>query len=723
MLSEFRRILPLTTVFALAVSISAAQDAKPAAPAAPAAPKITYDEHIRPILREHCFSCHSADKQESGLALDSYQKAMAGGSSGEVVLPGDLASSRLWALVSHAEQPKMPPRQDKLAAAKLDLISKWIEQGAPENAGSKVTLKKNPLAAVSASTTGKPEGPAAMPEGLLKQPVLYTKRSGQITALATSPWAPLVAVAGQKQVTLYNSESGELLGILPFPEGIPQVVRFSRNGSVLLIAGGRGGQSGRVVLYDVKTGKRIAKIGDELDAVLAADINSTHTLVALGGPNRVVRIYSAQTGELLHEIRKHTDWIYAAEFSPDGKLLATADRSGGLFVWEGETAREVQNLRGHTGAVCDVSWRQDSTILASVGEDTTAKLWDLNEGKAMKSWNAHAGGGFCVRFAHDGRLVSAGRDNIVKTWAADGAAQKSFPAFSEPALRCAFTHDDKCVLGGDWLGNVKLWNAAEAKEVRSLAANPPTLAMRVDVAKADLEAKTAIATTAANELKAAQQAAEGKAKSLEAAVAAHKSLAAAQAALSPASNGAAAAGIKAETVKAAVDSVTAAVLAAQGSVEKLTKENADAQSLFAANKQAADATTAAVEPAKRALTQAEADQRAFDESAGKLTAAADAAAKRLAALTAELTQAQSETAATADLAVQKAAAAKALADQVAALQAELNKAQAEQKAAEETAAAKAKAVAEAQAAVSEAQAAAESSQSDRKAFVEAYGAK
>ena len=51
-------------------------------PAAPAADKkITYDEHVRAIFREHCFSCHSADKQESGLALDSYQKTMAGGSS------------------------------------------------------------------------------------------------------------------------------------------------------------------------------------------------------------------------------------------------------------------------------------------------------------------------------------------------------------------------------------------------------------------------------------------------------------------------------------------------------------------------------------------------------------------------------------------------------------------------------------------------------------------
>src|SRR5262245_22761575 len=92
----------------VAATIGIAQDAKPSATPQP---RITYDEHVRPIFREHCFSCHSADKQESGLALDNYAKAMAGGSSGEVVLAGDLASSRLWALVSHAEQPKMPPRQ------------------------------------------------------------------------------------------------------------------------------------------------------------------------------------------------------------------------------------------------------------------------------------------------------------------------------------------------------------------------------------------------------------------------------------------------------------------------------------------------------------------------------------------------------------------------------------------------------------------------------------
>jgi WD40 repeat protein len=577
---HFLVVLPCTTA---CLSRVAAQDAKPAA--APAQ-KITYDEHVRPILREHCFSCHSADKQESDLALDTYQKAMAGGSSGEVVIAGDLGSSRLWALVSHMEEPKMPPRQDRLAAAKLDLISKWIEQGAPENARSQVTIKKNPLASAVVSSIGRPSGPIAMPTGLVKQPVLHTQRPGQITALAASPWAPLVAVAGQKQVSLYQSDTGELIGILPFPEGIPYVLRFSRNGSLLLAGGGRGGQSGCVVLYDVASGRRIAKIGDELDAVLAADINSTHTLVALGGPNRVVRIYSVQSGEVVHEIRKHTDWIYAAEFSPDGKLLATADRGGGLFVWEAETARESLMLRGHTGAVFDVSWRPDSQMFASSGEDGTIKLWGLSEGPAVKSWNAHAAGAFCVRYAHDGRLVSSGRDNAVKTWTADGAAQKSFPAFAEAALRCAFTHDGQRVVGGDWLGNVKLWNAEKATELGSLVANPPTLEMRIAAAKADLVAKEGLASEAAKELEAALK-----------------------------------------------------------ELDQLSDAKSDAEAKVAAKRQASEAAAAAVEAAKVVLDNAEADKRAFDERAAKLAAAADEAAKKAAAAEAALAEAQAAAAA------------------------------------------------------------------------------
>ena len=85
-----------------------------------------------------------------------------------------------------------------------------------------------------------------------------------------------------------------------------------------------------------------------------------------------------------------------------------------------------------------------------------------------------------------------GRDNAVKTWGTDGAAHKSYPAFNESALRCAFSHDGQRVIGGDWLGNIRVWDAAKAAELFPLTANPPTLAMRLEIAKKELAAQEAL---------------------------------------------------------------------------------------------------------------------------------------------------------------------------------------------------------------------------------------
>src|SRR5690606_22327352 len=93
--------------------------------AADSAPKVTYDDHVRPILRQHCFTCHGSEQKKSDLALDNYSTAMAGGASGEVLFAGDLDSSRLWTMITHQENPSMPPGGEKLPQAELDVIQAW----------------------------------------------------------------------------------------------------------------------------------------------------------------------------------------------------------------------------------------------------------------------------------------------------------------------------------------------------------------------------------------------------------------------------------------------------------------------------------------------------------------------------------------------------------------------------------------------------------------------
>ena len=203
--------------------------------AAEAPKKITYQDDLLPILRDACLNCHNPDKKKAGLDLSTYQGTMTGSDNGVVVKVGDPNASSLMKTMTHAEEPFMPQKADKLADVKLAMFKTWIATGAPENSGSKVMVAKNnnDLSKVIVSI-GKPSGPPPMPAVRLSlEPVAFTPRPGAVGALACSPWAPLAAVAGQHQVVLYNTQTLELLGILPFTAGQADVVRFSKNGSVL----------------------------------------------------------------------------------------------------------------------------------------------------------------------------------------------------------------------------------------------------------------------------------------------------------------------------------------------------------------------------------------------------------------------------------------------------------------------------------------------------------
>ncbi len=464
-----------------------------------AAPKVTYDEHILPFFRDKCLSCHNPDKKSSGLVLSNYTKLMEGGSSGPVVKPGDPAGSPLFRVVAHKEEPFMPPKSPMVSKASVDLLEKWIAGGALENAGSKPILAKPKIdVGLTSVVRGRPPGPPPMPpKTLALQPVVRTARATAVTALAASPWAPLVAVGGQKQVLLYHSDTLELLGVLPFPEGEPHVLKFSRNGSLLLAGGGHAGKSGRVVLWSVLTGERVIVLGDETDCVLAADVSPDQTQVALGGPSKVVRLYSTRDGSLLNEIRKHTDWVTALEYSPDGVLLASGDRNGGLFVWEAFTAREYFTLRGHTAAITEVSWRDDSNVVASASEDTTVRLWEMENGGNVKAWGAHGGGTLSVRYTHDGRIVTSGRDRLTRVWDGNGNAVRAFEAHPDVALRATFSHDGARVLAGDWTGQIPVWQTADGKRVGELTPNPPTVEEQLAQALKEQAARQAALTQAA----------------------------------------------------------------------------------------------------------------------------------------------------------------------------------------------------------------------------------
>jgi WD40 repeat protein len=479
--------------------------------------KTTYTDQILPLVEANCAKCHNPDKKKADLDLTSYQGALKGSGSGVVVLSGNPDGSKLWKALTHAEEPFMPPNRPKLADKELDVFKKWIGGGLLETAGGQAVaaVKSGVDLSINPSDLAKPEGPPPMPQELPLEPLTHTRHLTAITGLAASPWAPLVALTSQKQVLLFQSDTLELLGILPFEEGQPVEVKFSRSGKLLLAAGGRSAKSGRVVVWDVVTGERLMAIGQEYDTVLTADIRPDQTQIALGGPSRLLKIYSTKSGELVQKLKKHTDWVTAVAFSPNGQMLASGDRNGGITLWDPDSGQELFTFPSHKSAVTALSWRPDSKLLASASEDGTVKLWETKEGKSVKNWTAHGSGVLCVSYASDGHLVTCGRDNAVTLWDANGSKVRSFEFFGNIPLRVAFNQDNTRIFATDFAGRAAVWSTADAKLLGELDPNPPPLAEQLAVAQKRLNELQARAAEVAKQVAAAEAERQQAAASVE----------------------------------------------------------------------------------------------------------------------------------------------------------------------------------------------------------------
>ena len=172
--------------------LQAAEEAKPGE-------KVTFVDHVLPILEDKCVNCHNPDESKGGLDLSTYSATLTGGSGGEIVIPEDPGSSRLFSLSAHLEEPIMPPKGTKASEKELKVLSDWISGGILETSSSTARKSDKPkIDFDSITSAGKPEGPPAMPEHLLLEPAVLTERPYSIPALAHSPWAPILAVAGQK---------------------------------------------------------------------------------------------------------------------------------------------------------------------------------------------------------------------------------------------------------------------------------------------------------------------------------------------------------------------------------------------------------------------------------------------------------------------------------------------------------------------------------------------
>ncbi len=309
-------------VLATATATAAEPQAKAAADA-----KFSFFRDIRPIFQEHCQGCHQPAKRGGNYVITGYKELIKGGESeAEAVVAGKPDDSNLILVIRPDADGKaeMPKEKPALAKAQIELITRWIQEGAVDDTPASSAIRfdsKNPP---------KYQSPPA------------------ITSLDFSPDGSLLAIAGYHEVLLFKPDGSELVGRLVGLSERIQSLRFSPDGQLLAVAGGSPGRMGEVQIWEVGERKLRLSAPVTYDTLYGASWSHDSSKVAFGCVDNTVRAIDAKTGEQVLYQGAHNDWVLDTVFSTDSSHLVSVSRDRSMKLIEVATQRFVDNITSIT---------------------------------------------------------------------------------------------------------------------------------------------------------------------------------------------------------------------------------------------------------------------------------------------------------------------------------------------------------------------------------------
>ena len=135
----------------------------------------TFERHIRPVLREHCFDCHGAlSEKEGNLDLRLVRFMAVGGDSGTAI---DLIDPNESLLLERVESGDMPPGEAHLPPETIELLRRWLAAGAkterpePEQIGPGIPITLEDREYWAFRPIRRPEVPTYAVDSAVRTPI------------------------------------------------------------------------------------------------------------------------------------------------------------------------------------------------------------------------------------------------------------------------------------------------------------------------------------------------------------------------------------------------------------------------------------------------------------------------------------------------------------------------------------------------------------------------
>ncbi len=393
---------------------------------------VSYYKQVRPIFQAQCQGCHQPAKAGGGFVMTSFDRLFQGGDSKAVaIVPKKPDDSHLLELITPEKgEAEMPKDKPPLTAAELEIVRKWIAQGAADDTPE----------------TARNRYDKDHPPAYSRQPV--------VTALEFSPDGKVLALGGFHEVLVWKADGSERVARLVGLSERIESFRFSPTGDRLAVTGGQPGRMGEVQVWDVAKQKLTLSVPVTFDTVYGASWSPDGTKIAFGCPDNSVRAIDAKTGAQILFMGSHNDIVLDTSFSKDGTNVISVGRDMTVKLTEVATQRFIDNvtsitpgaLKGGLAAVARHP-RRDEILVA--GSDGTPKIYRIfretprqigDDANLIGSYTAMPGRAFSIATSAEGTRFAAGSS-------LDGTGQVDFYDFTfderstTPALKAIFAKE------------------------------------------------------------------------------------------------------------------------------------------------------------------------------------------------------------------------------------------------------------------------------------------
>jgi len=417
---------------------------------------VSFKRDIAPILLNNCLACHGPKKAEGGYRIDTFERTVAAGDSGQAGFTAkDLDGSEAYRrVVSTDAAERMPLDGDPLPAEQVELLKRWIEEGANFDGPD----AKAPVA----SYIPPPTHPAAPEKYNAAMPV---------TAVAFSPDGSQLYVGGYHEITVWNPADGSLLKRIANVGQRTYAIDFRPDGKQFAVACGAPGRHGEVRLFNAETGELENVIAMTSDVVFDVAYNPAGDRLATAAADATVRLFEVATGAEQKTISSHSDWVFAVAWSPDGSKLATGSRDKTAKAFDANTGDLLITFSQHNQPVRGVMFHPDGAQVYSSGSDNKVQRWQIADGKRTSEFGL---GGEAYQLIPAGEffLTTSAEKKVRQYKAKEQQQVREFPAVSDWTLSAAFHPETKRVAAGTFDGQVFVWNAEDGSQIAAFYAAP-----------------------------------------------------------------------------------------------------------------------------------------------------------------------------------------------------------------------------------------------------------